>query len=414
MPSQTFLPAVHFRRLPPLFCLSFGALCSLLITGFVHFQRFEQKNDQLLHDYGAAVASVTAFQSVDAAVAGDLLGLRAQLQAVAVQPRVRSAAVLDADGNLLVEAGDAFDAEQQYSVVSPILVDQRTIGQIRVGMEADFPGDGALFWTFWGISGLLMLAAALSLFDARGDAWYFRDKEEGGADEVEADLKLPDGFQDDTAWPYTGLADDATNREAGMPDAAVQDTEAQAEVHEGDLVALHNQAVSEDAGPVSAGTHSDLIIFLPNRRRLQQQLCKDGYGRLMTQYNRIFSAVLALYDGECISSDDDYFCVRFGGQGEITEATYQAICAAFLIRHLNQHQKFKLEVLAQICATDCDVKLAMSDRGIYLQGSLINDSLAERLETSDAGDGRVQVVGLRSPYHSTVQNHQSRLLKAIA
>ncbi len=407
MPSQTFLPAVHFRRLPPLFCLSFGALCSLLITGFVHIQRFEQKNDQLLHDYGTAVASVTAFQSVDAAVASDLLGLRAQLQAVAVQPRVRSAAVLDADGNLLVEAGDAFDAEQQYSVVSPILVDQRAIGQIRVGMEADFPGDGAVFWTFWGISGLLLLTAALSLFDARGDAWYFRDKDNDSADgdEAEADLKVPEGFHDDTAWQYTELADDVLSQDAGVSEATVQ---------EGDLVALHDQEVPQDAEPASAGTHSDLIIFLPNRRRLQQQLCKDGYGRLMAQYNRIFSAVLALYDGECVSSDEDYFCVRFGGQGEITEATYQAICAAFLIRHLNQHQKFKLEVLAQICATDCDVKLAMSDRGIYLQGSLINDSLAERLETSDAGDGRVQVVGLRSPYHSTVQNHQSRLLKAIA
>src|SRR5690606_10015866 len=163
-----------------------------------------------------------------------------------------------------------------------------------------------------------------------------------------------------------------------------------------------------------AVTHSDLIIYLPNRRRLQQQLCKDGYGRLMTQFSRIFTAVLTLYDGECISSDEDYFCVRFAGQGDLTEATYQAICAAFLIRHLNQHQKFKLDVLAQVCAIDCDVKLAMNDRGIYLQSSLLNEYLVERLATSEPEDGRVQVVSLKSPYQSTVQNHQSRLLKAIA
>lgn len=375
-------------------------MCSLLITGFVHFQRFEQKNDQLLHDYGAAVASVTAFQSVDAAVANDLLGLRAQLQAVAVQPRVRSAAVLDVDGRLLVEAGAAHDDEQHYSVASPILMDQRTIGQIRVGMDADFQGDDALLWTFWGISGLLMLTAILSLFDARGDAWYFRHKgdEDAGDEDAgeEDDMDLPEGFQDDTAWHYA---------ESKFVETGVADE---------DLITSHHEDSPQEGVAAPAGTHSDLIIFLPNRRRLQQQLCKDGYARLMAQFSRIFSAVLALYNGECVSSDEDYFCVRFAGNGDMTEATYQAICAAFLIRHLNQHQKFKLEVLAQVCASDCDVKLAMKDRGVYLQATLLNEFLAERLETEDVGGGRLQVSGLRAPYQSTVQNHQSRLLKAIA
>ncbi len=405
MPIFNRLPMVRFKQLPPLFCLSFGALLSLLITGVVYSQRFEQKNEQLLRDHGRAMAALTAFQAVDAAVADDLLGLHAQLQTVADQPRVRLATILDANDKVLVQAGEARDVASLYTVSTPILVEDMTVGQVTVSLVPEFQGDAALRWTFWGISIVLILLALMSLFETRGDGWYF----------ARPSQKNDDGRELEDQWAGMDTADSTEFNQWASPIDVDPDV---AEIpHFGENPQSTERDTPETEAEVEepVQVHSDLIILLPNRRKLQQQLCIDVYDRLMDKFEKIVTSVAKVYGGERVETgSDDYHCIRFTVEHDATEASYKAVCAAYLIRHFSQQQKFKLEVLAQICSSDCDVKLALNDKGIYLQDSLLSDSLAERLDTAAISGGRVHIEGLKAPYVEEVQGFQTQLTRAIA
>ncbi len=401
MPSFNRLPIVRFKQLPPLFCLSFGALLSLLITGVVYSQRFEQKNEQLLRDHGNAMAAMTAFQAVDAAVADDLLGLHAQLQAVVDQPRVRLATILDANDNVLVQAGEARDVASLYTVSAPIMVEDMTVGQVAISLVPEFQGDAALRWTYWGISIVLTLLALMSLFETRSDGWYFARQVEKNNQESEPEDQ----------WAGMDPVDTTEFNQWASP------IDVDPEVAEIPASGDHHAAQNQQDADVDEKTevHSDLIILLPNRRKLQQQLCIDVYERLMDKFEKIVASVATVYGGERVETgSDDYHCIRFTAENDATEASYKAVCAAYLIRHFSQQQKFKLEVLAQICSSDCDVKLALNDKGIYLQDSLLSDSLAERLDTAAISGGRVHIEGLKEPYVEEVEGFQTQLMRAIA
>ncbi|MCR6652518.1 MAG: hypothetical protein NVV73_13970 [Cellvibrionaceae bacterium] len=177
MLKQISLPLIHWRRLPPVFFLSVGALLGLSLAAFVLGERGVQKNNELLQEYGNALAQLTAKSVVDASISNDLVSMHAMMQDVQAQPRVIMAAVHDLGQSLLVQAGQPQPGVVSQSFSAPIPLHDSIAGHATITLNADFPGESALRWALAGTALLLLLLAGFALYDTRGLAWELRTVE---------------------------------------------------------------------------------------------------------------------------------------------------------------------------------------------------------------------------------------------
>jgi len=374
---KTFpMPLVHWRRLPPVFYLSIGALLGLLLTAFVLGERASQKNADLLRDYGNALAQLSARELVDASIKHDLVSMHAIIQGVQAQPRVLMAAVHDLEQSLLVQAGQMpAPGTRTLEFSSPIPLHDSVAGHAVITLDAEFAGETAVRWSLFGTALLLLIMAGLALYDTWDYAWTVRSiplTTRRGADEDIVDSP------DKPVW------------EAPLPP----------------------EPLLEEETEESMANHSDLVLAIPNRARLEQQLNGDRFTELCEQFDATLDAVFALYGGSRVGAPTaaGIYCIRFTSSESPSEAAFRAVCSAHLIYELNQHHRVRFQVLAEICHPDCDVKLAVTDTGIFIQSLLLDELLQARIETSVVDAERVCLTGFKPPFASLLERQQEQLL----
>ena len=392
MLKQISLPRVHWRRLPPVFFLSMGALLALLLTAFVLGERGQQKNRELLHEFGSALAQLAAKDVVDASISHDLVSMHAVMQEVQAQPRVLMAAVHDLEQTLLVQAGQPQVSVDTQAFSAPIPLHDSIAGHVTITLNSEFPGESAVRWALTGTALLLLLLVALALYDTRGEAWELRP------------VSLP-------------------RRAASRTEAVDSEDDWRPEIDE----AAHDwQSVPADGfdaadvnawedEPVEAVLrHSDLVLAIPNRQRLEQQLNGEMFAELVQRFDSALDDVLALYGGVRVGAPTKagIYCIRFTSSESASEAAFRAVCSAHLIYELNRHQRIRFQVVAEVCHPEFDVKLAVSDSGIFIQTALLDTLLQARVDTLPVDDHRVSLAGFKPPFSSLLERQQEQLLSA--
>lgn len=383
MLKQISLPLVHWRRLPPVFFLSVGALLGLLLTAFVLGERGQQKNRELLQEFGSALAQLAAKDVVDASISHDLVSMHAVMQEVQTQPRVLMAAVHDLDQTLLVQAGQPQVAVITQAFSAPIPLHDSIAGHVTITLNSEFPGESAVRWALAGTALLLLLMVALALYDTRGEAWELRQvslprRAENRPDRDDDDLK------------------DATDDWQSVPEDA-------------DMSVTNEW---EDEPVETVLRHSDLVLAIPNRQRLEQQLNGEMFAELVQRFDSALDDVLALYGGVRVGAPTKagIYCIRFTSSESASEAAFRAVCSAHLIYELNRHQRIRFQVVAEVCHPEFDVKLAVSDSGIFIQTALLDPLLQARVDTLPVDDDRVSLAGFKPPFSSLLERQQEQLL----
>lgn len=379
------LPLVHWRRLPPVFFLSMGALLGLLLTAFVLGERGQQKNRELLQEFGNALAQLAAKDVVDASISHDLVSMHAVMQEVQAQPRVLMAAVHDLEQTLLVQAGQPRIGVDTQAFSAPIPLHDSIAGHVTITLNTEFPGESAVRWALAGTALLLLLLVALALYDTRGDAWELRPVSLPRRGSSEADDAAAEG-DDLEEW-------------SRQPDAASAD-------------ATEPNADWEDEPVESVLRHSDLVLAIPNRQRLEQQLNGDMFAELVQRFDSALDDVLALYGGVRVGAPTKagIYCIRFTSSESASEAAFRAVCSAHLIYELNRHQRIRFQVVAEVCHPEFDVKLAVSDSGIFIQTALLDALLQARVDTLPVDEDRVSLAGFKPPFSSLLERQQEQLL----
>ncbi len=384
MPKQISLPLVHWRRLPPVFFLSVGALLGLILTAFVLGERGAQKNSELLQEFGNALAQLAARNVMDAAISHDLVSMHAVMQEVQSQPRVIMAAVHDLGQSLLVQAGQPQPSVLSQAFSAPIPLHDSIAGHVTITMNADFPGESAVRWALIGTALLLALMAGLALYDTRGVAWELRPVE---LPRRERRAVEPDSF--DTELPPLDGSDNNSEGEGTSPPADWEDEPEEAVLR-----------------------HSDLVLAVPNRQRLEQQLNSDMFAELVQRFDSSLDEVLALYGGVRVGAPTaaGIYCIRFTSSESSSEAAFRAVCCAHLAYQLNRQQRIRFQVVAEVCHPDCDVKLAVTDNGIFIQTALLDPLLQARVEVHPVDEDRVNLVGFKPPFAALLERQQGQLL----
>jgi uncharacterized membrane protein affecting hemolysin expression len=385
MLKQISVPLIHWRRLPPVFFLSVGALLGLLLAAFVLGERGTQKNNELLQEFGNALAQLTARSVVDASLSRDLVSMHAVMQEVQTQPRVIMAAVHDLGQSLLVQAGQPQPAVVSQAFSAPIPLHDSIAGHVTITLNAGFPGESAVRWALAGTALLLLLLAGFALYDTRGLAWELRT------------VALPQRRPRSEA--------DFITEEPPFGDDADLDSTDHDDVELG--------ADWEDEPQETVLRHSDLVLALPNRQRLAQQLNGDMFAELVQRFDRSLDDVLALYGGIRVGAPTTagIYCIRFTSGESASEAAFRAVCCAHLIYELNRRQRIRFQVVAEVCHPDFDVKLAVSDTGIFIQTALVDDLLSARVDTLPVEDeDRVSLAGFKAPFSALLERQREQLL----
>src|SRR5690606_1514195 len=120
--------------------------------------------------------------------------------------------------------------------------------------------------------------------------------------------------------------------------------------------------------------------------------------------------VLALYGGVPVGLPTaGIYCIRFTSSESVSEAAFRAVCCAHLTYELNRHQKIHFQVVAEVCHPECDVKLAVSDTGVVIQASLLDELLESRIETRLLDEERVFLEGFKTPFKALLARQQEQL-----
>ncbi len=372
------LPVIHFSRLPPLFCLSFGAFLGVLLAAVAIEARAYQKRSELIASYGDALVGLIAQNSADSMAAADMLGLHAVMQNAVIIPRVQLAEAYDADRVLLVQAGGLQSGGDYFAFSAPIPLHDSVTGHVLVTMDVGFRGDAAFQWVFLATVIVLLLMSLLALYEARTHLWY---------------------------WPKLKSLPQVREGVAITSNASGCET----------VEAVDVQIASEaqDGGSLEADVwhYADLVVSLTNYQQLQSLLSDIVFSRRVSLFERRFEQVLDLYGGsrlEAPGSEGVYY-LRFKHRSSVSQAVFSAMCAAFLIRSIDGPNKIKLHLLSEVCSRDADVKLLRVPAGLFLQRALLDDFLRERLVFDDEGGGSVLVTGFCSGYASLIEQQVERL-----
>lgn len=441
------MPIIHFRKLPPLFFASLGALLGLLITAFVLSERSGQKNRELLQDFGETVVAMAAQEVVESAVQEDLVSMHAVMQSLVAQPRVKMATVHNLEQQLLVQAGQVRNEVEHHIFSAPIALHDSVAGHVSIAMESAFPGDAAVRWTIAGTAFLLSLMVLLTLYETRGVAWYFANKDPGEGEEGD------DGyFEAMEPWPVTAsrasemddretpsrqdYALDQEDEEEGyygeaeqnVNDEAVWDRQNNPQQYESQALGEQGEQreygepgeygePDEDAGepePEVPIFQADLVLALPNYNRLQQQLNSDRFAELTRSFDHALHEVLSLYGGRLMAPPHNHniYCIVFSSQESCSEAAFRAACSAYLVQQKAQQSKIRFNVLAEICPPETDVKLPVNQTGIYFHGIEMDNLLSTRVNSVALDECRHQLVGFNAPFASLLER-QERLVAEV-
>ena len=382
-----YLPVVQLKRLPPLFGLSFGAFLGLALTALVLGGRSEQQKTQLLDEYGTTLAELIAGEAVGAALERDLISLHAIIQTATNQQRVAMVTVHDVDASLLAQSGRLPPGVSSQPYLAVIPLQDGKVGQVTVTLRTSFGGEAATRWTLFGTCLLLLLMAALSLYECYGDVWYVRAEHW-----VRKSASSP---TDEEEWTEEG-----EQIEEGQPD---------------DTLSVEVEALPEAPPTPDLLDQSDLVLALPNRNRLQRQLSDAMFQQLISDFEGVVDEVLAIYGGTKLGqvNEQGVYCLRFKSVEGASEAAFRALCCAYLVQGLTSYGKIRLQFLAEVCRCESDLKIAIGNTGIFLHKTVLDDYLEQRIETEPEGEFRLRLTGFKPPFAALLQSQQQQLNQPV-
>lgn len=413
------MPIIHFRKLPPLFYASVGALLGLLITAFVLSERSGQKNRELLQDFGETVVSMVAREVASSAMQEDLVSMHAVMQSLVGRPRIQMATVHSVEQQLLVQAGQVRNNAEHQVFSSPVALHDNIAGHVSIAVLSEFPGDAAVRWTIAATAFLLGLMIFLTLYESRGVAWYFPRSDD-------------EGFSEDDYFAETGAWEEPQDFQPQQPVAQPIIVDPVAKQHEeycaAEPVAADRETAFETETETETGAElsadsddaerppefkADLILALSNFARLQQQLNSERFTQLSRSFEDALEEVLNLYGGTLVAPphNQNIYCIVFSSTESGSEAAFRAACSAYLMQQKTLQSKIRFNLLAAICPPDTDVKLPVNQTGIYLQDLDLDGLLKSRLNYVALEEGRYQLVGFNAPFASLLERQEKLVVE---
>lgn len=424
------MPIILFRKLPPLFYASLGALLGLLITAFVLSERSGQKSRELLQDFGETVVAMAAREVAGSAMQEDLVSMHAVMQTLVGRPRIQMATVHSVEQQLLVQAGQVRNNVEHQVFSAPVAVDDSVAGHVSIAVASEFPGDAAVRWTIAATAFLLGLMVLLTLYETRGVAWYFpRDERDRGErqeeyfapadawDEPELEeVPQQPGFE--SAMSPPDLDDELPPTEPDPETYADTRAESDTDEPERQWDAEREDDIDEESDnggeePPPREFKADLILALSNYARLQQQLNSERFSQLTQSFDDALEEVLNLYGGKLVAPphNQNIYCIVFSSRESGSEAAFRAACSAYLMQQKTLQSKIRFNLLAAICPPDADVKLPVNQTGIYLQGLEMDGLLKTRLNYVALEEDRYQLVGFNAPFASLLERQEKLVVE---
>lgn len=413
---------LHYKKIPPVFYLSLGALIALLLSLLLVVAREQQKTEAVIESYAGALAELSASNLASAAMNNDLVSMHALLQELLSMPRVKFCAVYDVENRLLAQAGELQEAYGLNLFDAQIPLHDQLYGRVSVAIDGRFEGDAMLSYALSAVVIILLLSLAFSLYESYGRAWQLKpptkvspcsgdDEETPGADNQifetsEATKVLPeDGFDEEA---IEGTAIEARSLDELEPveegKTSGEESESNAVEHE-----VEFERVQARQGPIYG--ECDLILALTNLRDLRAQLSGRILVALLQRIEQRMARVLGLYGGTLLKHDGEhgFYCMRFSSDEGVDLAAFNACCAAQVIKDLCAQEKLKLSMQALVCSPEADVKMSLSSSGIVLQGFVQSELLAARLQLEQDNDGGLFVSTFKAPYADLISRQSAHL-----
>lgn len=396
-------PVVHFKKLPPLFLLSLGALAALLISVYVLKARETQKTHALMEGYVKALAEMSAASLGEAALSDDLVSMHAILQSLSEKDRVVYSAVHDLENKRLVQTGDTALSNEVLAYDAQIPLHDSLFGRVTVEIDTSFPGDQAVNVVIASITVLLMVALALALYESYGVAWYLQPIKRS-----EADGSVDEEMTADPVFAESSCDADFTEHDEEIDYAQEYEGETDTELEA-------EEDIASSAEPAAEPVECDLILVVNTVAELKKQLNGDRFEQLLAGLEDKIGNVLGLYGGELLNkvAEQGYFCVRFAGSQDQL-GPFRAACAAHLIRELCSLEKFKLKVQAHICRAYDDVKIPLKAEGILFHAFDDSEALTQRVELIELEQGIWLAEGFRQPFQQLLADQKQSLLEEMS
>ena len=340
--------------------------------------------EQQSQNYGTALARMAAQQSVDAALNHDLVSLQVILQDVAANPGVLLATMHDVTNNLLVQAGNAVFVRTTEEPVSthtaPVTLHDSIAGYVTVTFAAPDTRHNIALITISVISLLLILIAALALYEVRGQVFVRRERACSITEEV------------------TPACDDPA---------------------EESLQQSHDESPSEhmDDEPYRA-----FALLRVDAAELRQQLTAEIFNATLESLDQLLDDVLALYNGRAIdrTSRAGEYLLQFDSTESCAEAAFRATCSLSLTMRLAAHLQPVNLTPGALIALD---NTAMVDRHVCpVVGELLIEAeaaeegvLDQRLVLSEAPDQRDHYYfeNFQQPFAALLERQYQQLKKLL-
>lgn len=373
MLQNLYYPVFAWRKLPPVLCLSLGGLLGLLLAAFVVGKRAEQQTTQLFAEYGNSLAYLTAQRAVDSAIKRDLLALHALLQDVVVQERVLFATISDVDGSLLVQAGDPFWPGKHAEFSAAIALQDNSAGSVTVGLTQVFQGEQAVTWAITGTALLLLLMAALALYESYDEAWWLVRR------------RLP--------------------RRQPKPPPGLDAIEHEPDEHDESFAPAQPY-------PAEHAARCVLTLSALNAKALEQTISGSLFEAVVAEFDQKLSHVVSLYGGKITDHGPPVQGkrVEFYADERTSEALFQSVCAAHLLNALLQDRKFRFRLNAY-ASVNGNVGVIKRE-GIFCENVETSEFLSARLDVEEIETNIFWVRGLKAPFSDLVLQQLQRLKAA--
>ena len=341
------------------------AIVSLfLIQGFI-----KQQRQTYGHNYGQALANVTAYQAQEATMEHDLLSLQIILEDIARNPAVIGVTIHDVENKLMVQGGHdpkarlQLDPSQELGRYNaPITLQDSIAGYVTVILAPSIKNEKILFLQ-------LTFIPLVVLF---GLLWLLRRNTT-----TSHNKSLPI-FSNHSAEPQLPVVDN--NPSSSYIDEGLNDI-----------------------------YRVQLQLQLHQLARLKKQLSGPNYKQLLSQFERQLRGVCSLYNGELTYANNSELLLIFNAESAST-ASFNALCSAHLIQQLKLHGDIELNIKARIQSGELNLyeqlKKTQSHASLSVDHHLIDESLRRRAQF-DQGN----FIQFESPWHDLLCKQQRQLQK---
>lgn len=363
---------VKINRIPGLTIFCAGALSGLLLTCLLIIPEVSHHLETAQKEYGQTLATTTSKRVIDASFNQDLVRLQLVLQELVSHPHIVQATIHDVENNLLVQAGEVRPAAESHTpYTASISLHDSISGYVTVTLQNFDRPLVSILTVLQVLSGLLVAALAYSLYQAKSIEWIAPEKTSDTTSKVIENKPVDDG----------------TDEEVEVP-------------------------VEEELNQVYA------VIHIKNMDVLKQQLATDMFRTTFNKLENIIRDVMALYNGNDFSSENNFYTLKFNASDAMNEAIFRASCSAFLIVELASIiNKVPLDLAAFVSANREDlVPAKLPVAGLIMESHASQDELIQRrLNFMEVGtdDGRRIVANFEQPFCTLLENQRKHLLALL-